>query len=56
MTKWTLPMNNDTLLQFLYVKNIYYLFGQSKADKDLLRLVRTSKTFEDREGVLLTKI
>ena len=49
-------MNIDTLFILLYVKNIYYLFGQLWADKDLLWQMRTSKSFEAREGVLLTKM
>ena len=48
-------MNIGTLFILLYVKNIYYLFGQLWADKDLFWQMRTSKTFEAREGILLLK-
>ena len=55
MDSGTLVMNKVVLLRFPYVDIIYYLFWQSRADKDLLRLTGNSKLDEEWEGVLKTK-
>ena len=46
-----LIMNKDILLSFPYVNTIYFLYGQSKADKDLLRPISNFKIIYEREGV-----
>ena len=50
-----LIMKKVVLLRFSYVDIIYYLFWQSRADKDLLRLMGNSKLAEEWKGVLKTK-
>ena len=55
MDSGTLIMNKVVLLRFQYVDIIYYLFWQSRADKDLLRHMGNTKLVEAWEGVLKTK-
>ena len=48
-------MKKIVLLRFQYVDIIYYLFWQSRADKDLLWLMGNTKLVEAWEREMKTK-
>ena len=54
MDSGTVIMNIVVLLRFQYVDIIYYLFWQSRADKDLLRHTGNTKFVEAWKWVLKT--
>ena len=55
MDSRSLAMNKVILLRFPYADIIYYLFWQSRADKDLMLLTGNSKFVGEWERILKNK-